>query len=73
MGREEKDYPRDGCHLRGAAWTKRVLIGKAGKAEEDRHVSHWLEMEAFFGKQFYLELFVKVKPDWRESPEFLNG
>jgi GTP-binding protein Era len=30
------------------------------------------EMEKFFGRKVYLELFVKVKPKWRDNPEFLN-
>jgi GTP-binding protein Era len=31
------------------------------------------EMELLFGKKIFLELFVKVRPDWREQPEFLNA
>ena len=51
---------------------KGILIGKGGETLKKIGMFARLEMEAFFGKQFYLELFVKVKPDWRESPEFLN-
>ena len=51
---------------------KGILIGKAGETLKKIGTFARMEMEAFFGKQFFLELFVKVKPDWRESPEFLN-
>jgi GTP-binding protein Era len=30
------------------------------------------EMESFFGRKVFLELFVKVRPAWREDPGFLN-
>ena len=29
------------------------------------------EMERMFARKVYLELHVKVKPDWREKPDFL--
>jgi GTPase Era involved in 16S rRNA processing len=29
-------------------------------------------MEALLGRKVFLELFVKVRPGWREIPEFLN-
>ena len=51
---------------------KGILIGKGGEALKKIGTFARLSMEDFFGKPFFLELFVKVKPDWRESPEFLN-
>ena len=51
---------------------KGILIGKGGESLKKIGTFARLSMEDFFGKQFFLELFVKVKPDWRESPEFLN-
>jgi len=51
---------------------KGILIGKGGDTLKKIGTFARMEMEAFFGKQFFLELFVKVKSDWRESPEFLN-
>lgn len=51
---------------------KGIVIGKGGETLKKIGTFARMEMEAFFGKQFFLELFVKVKPDWRESAEFLN-
>ncbi len=51
---------------------KGIIIGKGGETLKKIGMYSRLEMEAFFGKKFFLELFVKVKPDWRESTEFLN-
>ena len=31
------------------------------------------EMETLFGRKIFLELFVKVRKDWRDNPEFLNA
>jgi GTP-binding protein Era len=30
------------------------------------------EMEALLGRKIFLELFVKVRPRWRENPQFLK-
>jgi GTP-binding protein Era len=30
------------------------------------------DMEDFFGKKVYLELYVKVTKDWRDKPESLK-
>ncbi len=51
---------------------KGIVIGKGGETLKKIGTFARLSMEDFFGKQFFLELFVKVKPDWRESAEFLN-
>ena len=51
---------------------KGILIGKGGESLKKIGTFARLAMEDFFGKPFFLELFVKVKPDWRESSEFLN-
>jgi len=31
-----------------------------------------LELESFLGRKVFLELFVKVKPGWRESAAFVE-
>ena len=51
---------------------KGIMIGKGGETLKKIGMYARLEMEAFFAKKFFLELYVKVKPDWRESTEFLN-
>ena len=51
---------------------KGIIIGKAGAAlkrvgSQARH-----DIEAFFGKQVFLQLFVKVDKDWRSSQSRLR-
>jgi GTPase len=31
-----------------------------------------LEAEKMLDRKIYLEMFVKVRPNWREDPQFLN-
>ena len=51
---------------------KGILIGKAGTALKKTGTEARLEMEDFFQKKVYLNLFVKVDPDWRESKRELR-
>ncbi len=51
---------------------KAIVIGAKGAMLKRVGTFARLEMEKFFGRKVYLELFVKVKPKWREDPEFLN-
>ena len=51
---------------------KGILIGTGGSMMKRIGSEARLEMERFFGKKVYLELFVKVRPNWRENVEFLN-
>lgn len=46
---------------------KGILIGKGGLAMKRLGTEARHEMEDFFQKKVYLNLFVKVDPDWRES------
>ena len=52
---------------------KGILIGKAGSmlkkiGTEARH-----QIERAVGKKVFLELFVKVRPGWRDSSDFVEG
>lgn len=52
---------------------KGIIIGHKGSmlkkvGTEARH-----DMEDFFGKKVFLELFVKVTKDWRDKPAILKG
>jgi GTP-binding protein Era len=51
---------------------KAIVIGARGAVLKRVGMLARLEMEAFFGRKVFLELFVKVKPGWRENREFLN-
>src|SRR4029077_1007744 len=51
---------------------KGILIGKRGQMLKKIGTAARLQMEKMLGARVYLELFVKVKPHWRESPEFVE-
>ena len=42
-------------------------------AEKDRHQAPGEDMERFFGCKVNLQLWVKVKEDWRQRPETLQS
>ena len=46
---------------------KGILIGKAGSALKKVGTQARIDMEDFFQKKVFLELFVKVVPHWREN------
>ena len=46
---------------------KGIIIGKGGKALKRVGTQARREIEAFFGKPVFLQLFVKVDKDWRSS------
>ena len=52
---------------------KAILIGAKGALLKKIGTLARQEMEAMFSRRVFLELFVKVRKDWRESPEFLNA
>lgn len=51
---------------------KGILIGHQGKALKKTGTTARLEIEKFLGKKVYLELFVKVKKDWRDNERDLS-
>ena len=51
---------------------KGILIGQGGQALKKTATEAREEMEAFFGKKVFLETYVRVKPDWRNSPFLLH-
>ncbi len=52
---------------------KGILIGSRGAMLKKIGTEARLEMESLFGRKIFLELFVKVRPKWRQSQEFLNA
>jgi GTPase len=54
------------------AGQKSIIVGAGGAMIKQIGMSARKDLEAFFDKKIHLELFVKVKPDWRSQPEFLN-
>ena len=51
---------------------KGILIGKGGSAMKKLGTDARIEMEDFFQKKVFLNLFVKVDPDWRTSRKELR-
>lgn len=51
---------------------KAILIGKGGRKLKEIGTAARLELEALLGRKVFLELFVKVKPGWRESASFVE-
>jgi len=51
---------------------KGILIGKKGERLKDIGTAARQELERLLGKKVFLELFVKVKPGWRQSASFVD-
>jgi GTP-binding protein Era len=51
---------------------KAILIGKGGQKLKEIGTAARLELEPLLGKKVFLELFVKVKPGWRQSAAFVD-
>lgn len=49
-----------------------IILGKGGEKIKKVGIEARQDMEAFFGKQVYLETFVKIEPDWRKNQRKLN-
>lgn len=52
---------------------KAILIGTRGEMMKKIGIQAREELEKRFGQKVYLELFVKVRPGWRENPRFLRA
>ena len=51
---------------------KGILIGKKGQMLKRIGTSARLQIERMLGMKVFLELYVKVQPDWRESRAFVE-
>jgi GTPase len=51
---------------------KGIIIGKGGQALKKVGMEARADLEAFFGKQIFLETYVKVEPDWRKKESKLS-
>ena len=51
---------------------KGIIIGKQGKMLKKIGMSARLEIENILGSRVFLQLWVKVKPDWRNSNQMLR-
>lgn len=51
---------------------KKIIIGKNGSMIKEIGIRAREDIEEYFGKKVYLNLFVKVVPKWRDKEKFLN-
>lgn len=51
---------------------KMIIIGEKGKAIKQLGIAARKDLEAFFKKQIYLELYVKVEKNWRNNKNKLS-
>lgn len=51
---------------------KGILIGRGGETLKKVATSARIDMEKFFGKKVFLEVFVKVIEDWRNKEKYLK-
>lgn len=51
---------------------KKIIIGKNGNMIKEIGIRARRDIEEYFGKKVYLDLFVKVVPKWRDKEKFLN-
>ena len=52
---------------------KKILIGKRGHLIKQIGESARAELEEYFDEKVYLDLFVKVVPNWRNSPHIIKN
>lgn len=71
--KEEENIIRIGATIHVARESQKgILIGHKGEKLKRVGIAARKEGEAFFGKQIYLELFVKVAKDWRDDAQKLK-
>lgn len=51
---------------------KGIVLGEGGRMIKRLGTESRLEIEAFLGTRVFLELFVKVRPDWRDNDNHLR-
>lgn len=75
----EKFDEKDGAiHIMAVIYVERdsqkgILIGKAGSMLKKVGTAARKDIETFFGKKVFLELFVKVEPNWRNRENKLRS
>ncbi|MBO7497878.1 MAG: GTPase Era [Bacteroidaceae bacterium] len=72
-----KETPRN-IHINAVIYVEResqkgIIIGAQGKALKKVSTEARKSLEKFFGKSIYLEVFVKVDKDWRNSTKELKN
>lgn len=74
---EMTDRPNGLVYVRAVAYVEResqkgIIIGDGGRMLKQIGTSARQELERFFGTRFYIDLWVKVKTDWRNRSAALR-
>lgn len=75
---EKFDETEDSIHIMAVIYAERdsqkaILIGKGGTKLKRVGIEARKDIEAFFQKRVYLEMFVKVEKDWRNRENILRS
>jgi len=75
---EKFDEKEGAIHIMAVIYVERdcqkgILIGKGGSMLKKVGTAARKDIETFFGKRVYLELFVKVEPNWRNRENKLRS
>lgn len=75
---EKFDERDDAIHIMAVIYVERdsqkgILIGRQGSMLKKVGTAARKDIETFFGKRVYLELFVKVEPNWRNRENKLRS
>jgi GTP-binding protein Era len=52
---------------------KKIVIGSQGQMLKRIGIQARVDIEGLLGKRVFLELYVRVKPKWRDDPKFLDS
>jgi len=52
---------------------KKIVIGSQGQMLKQIGIEARADIERLLGKRVFLELYVRVKPKWRDDPRFLDS
>ena len=77
VGVESFKEDKNHIHINAVIYVERdsqkgIIIGHGGRAIKKVMTEARKSLERFFGKSIYLESFVKVDKDWRNSDKELN-
>ena len=75
---EKFDEKEDSIHIMTVIYVERdsqkgIIIGKGGSMLKRIGTEARKDIETFFGKKVYLELFVKVEDNWRNRENKLRS
>ena len=75
---EKFDEKEEAIHIMAVIYVERdsqkgIIIGKGGEKIKRLGMEARKDIEKFFGKRVYLELFVKVEKDWRNRENKLKA